>query len=271
MPLQITTPPGPHQLLKRNLRVWVLAGAIAKNSKLHHEVTNHSVLIQDNNRFIYVLTFLASFWILSAQHILLTGWSWLIVCDITHMLSYYTQMMYYMPSSWSYPKHTQTHWSPSWEKRWRRACTETFQPRDLITIPNQWWEDECCCVPSAAHPQLKEMMCMNRRVVGWAAASPITPLPSQHHCMHTFSWEIVGSAYCQGVLGHRPVGHLTWWESSPPSKDTTPPSYTWEGKQDLRMALRLILCGPFPYHFFYLSLWRLHPLPFFSFFCSGDQ
>lgn len=41
-------------------------------------------------------------------------------------------------------------------------------------------------------------------------------LPSHHqHCMHTSSWEIVGSAFCQGVLGHRPVGHLAWWESGP--------------------------------------------------------
>lgn len=77
--------------------------------------------------------------------------------------------------------------------------------------------------------QLKEMMRMNGRVVGWAASSPITPLPSHHHhCMHTSSWEIVGSAYCQGVLGHRPVGHLTWWESSPPAPKIQPPLPTHE-------------------------------------------
>lgn len=72
---------------------------------------------------------------------------------------------------------THTQWSPSWEKRWKRVCMETFQPCDLITIPNQRWEDERCCVPSTAQPQLKEMMCMNGRVLGWAASSPISPPP----------------------------------------------------------------------------------------------
>lgn len=48
-------------------------------------------------------------------------------------------------------------------------------------------------------------------------------LPSHHqHCMHTSSWEIVGSAFCQGVLGHRPVGHLAWWESGPLSPKIHP-------------------------------------------------
>lgn len=85
-----------------------------------------------------------------------------------------------MSSSYSYHTHTytqHTHWPPSWEKRWRRVCMETFQPCDLITIPNQRWEDEHCCVPSTTHPELKEMMCMNGRVVRWAASSPISPYP----------------------------------------------------------------------------------------------
>lgn len=81
----------------------------------------------------------------------------------------------------------------------------------------------------------------------------LSPPLHHHHCMHTSSWEIVSSAYCQGVLGHRPVGHLTWWESGSPAPKIRPPSsYTWEGKQDLRMAVQLILFCPFPYCFCYL-------------------
>lgn len=133
--------------------------------------------------------------------------------------------------------------SASWEERWRQACTETFQPCDLITIQKQRWEDEHCCVPSAAHPQLQDMMCMNGRVAGWATASPNLPpdphLPTTHF--------LQGDR--QPLLSVRVSSTTDPWGISLGGNlqsNDAPPSYTCGGKQDLRTALLLILCCPFP-------------------------
>lgn len=136
---------------------------------------------------------------------------------------------------------------------------ETFQPCDLITIPNQRWEDERCCVPSTAHPQLKEMMCMNGRVLGWAASSPISPpppLPSPPLHAHFLLGDRSALLSVRVSSATDPWGISLGGNLVLSLQRYIPLSSTWEGKQDLRMAL--ILCHPFPYRLCFFSYAYFH-------------
>lgn len=152
--------------------------------------------------------------------------------------------------------HTHTH-THGGKERWKWARTETSQPCDLITIQKQRWEDERCRVPSAAHPQLQQMMCMSGRVVGgrWAAASPDTPSSTATATQHirTSSWEIGGLCFLSGCPQPQTPGGLCL-RGNPVSLLQRCPHFSAHEKEkhDLRKTLVLILCYRFPYFLCYL-------------------
>lgn len=191
--------------MERKLRLWVLLHAIFINNKqklhletvyglwiyyyidvwwfIHHKTINHKILTKNNNRFIYILRHgkiwdIVSTKSINTQWLIFEAWSWYqeIYAFLLHTLCNVCPQGTVISHTRAHT-HAHTHWSPFWERSWSGVCMETFQPCDLIAIPNQRWEDVRCCVPSAAHPQLKEMMCMNGRVVGSAASSPNSPHP----------------------------------------------------------------------------------------------